>query len=168
MGEDPLDIGMKMEEDSVKFYTDAAAKVKNDLGRKMIEAFVEDEKGHLEKLKAAKEDGRFPEARWSEATAIVARSRNAFESVPEDVRKTLESDPSDIEAINAAIRMEKDGGQYYLKAAESFPEGTERNLFNWLAAEERQHAFVLGNMAEYLEHPADWFLRDEQWTFDGG
>ena len=168
MGERPLDVGMKMEEDSVKFYADAASKVKNDLGRKMLESFVRDEKGHLEKLTAAKEDGRFPEARWNEATAIVMRSKNVFESAPEDVRKALESDPGDIEVINAALRMEEEGEKYYLKTAESFPEGAEKDLFNWLAAEERQHAFVLGNTAEYLEHAADWFLRDEQWTFDGG
>ena len=142
--------------------------MKNDLGRKMLESFVEDEKGHLEKLTGAKGGDLFPEARWSEATAIVAGSKNAFEEVPEDVRKSLESDPSDVEAINAAIGMEKEGEHYYLKAAGDFPEGAEKGLFTWLAEEEREHAFVLGNMAEYLESPGDWFMRDEQWTFDGG
>lgn len=168
MGEHPLNIGIKMEQDSVRFYTEAASKVKNDLGRKMIESFVEDEKGHLEKLRAAKEHGSFPEARWSEATAIVTRSKNAFQSVPEDVRKTLESNPGDIEAVSAALRMEEEGDKYYRKAAESSKERAEKDLFSWLAEEERQHAFVLGNMAEYLERPGDWFMRDEQWTFDGG
>ena len=164
----PLDVGVKMEKDSIEFYTDAAAKVKNDLGRRMLESFVEDEKGHLEKLAAAKEQNLFPEARWREATAIVARSKTAFQEVPAEVRKTLESDPGDVEVINAAITMEKKGEQYYIKAAAGLPEGAEKKLFLWLAEEERQHAFVLGNMAEYLESPADWFMRDEQWSFDGG
>ena len=166
MSEHPLDVGIKMEKDSINFYAHAASEVNNDLGRRMIESFVEDEKGHLKKLTAAKENGLFPEARWSEETAVIMRLKNPFESA-QDVREAIGSDPGDLEAISTAIRMEKEGERFYLNAARSCPEDS-KDLFKWLAREEREHAFVLGNMAEYLERPGDWFMRDEQWTFDGG
>ena len=164
----PIDIGIKMERDSMKFYSGQAGKVKNRLAKQILDSFAVDEKKHLEWLETVKSEAFPAEAEGADEAAIVMRSKNAFEDVPEDVRKTLESDPGDIEVIDAAIRLEEEGRKYYLETADSLPEGQEKDLFAWLAGEEEEHAFVLRNTREYLDSPADWFMGEEQWNFEGG
>lgn len=164
----PIDVGIRMEGDSVKFYSERSAEVENPIARRMLESFVEDEKKHLKDLLAMKSKSNLSRADRPEETIIVTRAKNAFEEVPDDVRKTLSSDPGDIELIGAAIRLEEEGKKYYLQAANSLPEGPEKNLFAWLAGEEEQHIFVLENTQTYLNSPADWFMGEEQWNFEGG
>ena len=164
----PIDVGIKMERDSIKFYSEQADKVRDRLAKQTIESFVVDEKKHLEWLEAFKSKVFPPEVEDGDKAAIVIRSKNAFEKVPEDVRRTLEADPDDIEVVDSAIRLEEEGRKYYLEAADSLAENQEKNLFLWLAGEEDQHAFVLRNTREYLNSPADWFMGEEQWNFEGG
>ncbi len=169
MGENrPIDIGIKMEKDSIEFYSEQAGKVKSSLAKQMLESFIVDEKKHLEWLETVKSEAFSAEREGSNEAAIVMRSKNAFEDAPEDVRRALDSDPGDGEVIAAAIQLEEEGRKYYLKAADSLPEGQEKNLFTWLAGEEEQHAFVLRNTREYLNSPGDWFMGEEQWNFEGG
>ena len=169
MGEgDPIDIGIRMEGDSIKFYSERSAEVENRLARQMLESFVADEKKHLKDLMALKSRAVPLESDRTDKTTIVTRSKNAFEEVPDDVRRTLDSDPGDVEVIDVAIRLEEEGRKYYLEAADSLPEGQGKNLFKWLAGEEEEHVFVLRNTREYLNSPADWFMGEEQWNFEGG
>ena len=55
--------------------------------------------------------------------------------------------------IDVGIRMEGDSIKFY----------SERS-----AEAEKGHAFVLRKTREYLNSPADWFMGEEQWDFEGG
>jgi rubrerythrin len=163
-----IDIGIKMERDSIKFYSEQAGRVTNRLAKQILESFVADEKKHLELLESIKSEVFSAEVEESDEAVIVIRSKNAFEDVPEDVLKTLESDPGDIEVIGIAIRLEEEGQKYYLETANCLANIQEKDLFAWLAGEEEEHAFVLRNTLEYLNSPADWLMGEEQWNFEGG
>lgn len=163
-----IDVGIKMERDSIAFYSEQAKKTTNRLARQILESFVSDEKKHLKLLNTIKSEVFLEKVDIADEGAIVTRSKNAFEDVPEDVRKALESNPSDIEIIDATIKLEEEGGKYYLEAANFLPEGPGKNLFVWLAGEEEEHTFVLRNTREYLNSPADWLMGEEQWNFEGG
>ncbi len=84
----PIDIGIRMEGDSIKFYSERSAEVENPIARRMLESFVEDEKKHLKDLLAMKSKSNLSKADRPEETIIVTRAKNAFEEVPDDVRNS--------------------------------------------------------------------------------
>ena len=46
--------------------------------------------------------------------------------------------------------------------------GAERDFYETLAAEEREHYLILLDYYEYLKDPAGWFVKGEHPSLDGG
>ena len=99
-----------------------------------------------------------------------------------------------LEALQMAIQMEIDGKEYYLKASQessnelgkrllqslaaeediykrqsqSAAYGAERDFYEALATQEREHHLILLDYYEYLKDPAAWFVTKEHSSLDGG
>ena len=156
---------VQLERDGRIFYLDAAEKAQSNLTRKMFASLADDELKHIEWI-----EKMLPDVDTA-ATAnrnLYQRLRHIFADVPEAKLRKVATLENDVEAINAAIVIEKQAVAAYEKwQAEADGEDVKK-LCNLLSGVERFHVQVLTNTLEYFEHTPDWFMQEEQWNFEGG
>ena len=71
-----------------------------------------------------------------------------------------------LESLN--IDKEKKSYDFYNRQSENGTYNVERDFYEALAAEEREHELILVDYYEYLTNPVDWFTRMEHHSLDGG
>jgi len=154
----------QLERDGRMFYLDVAEKTENELARRMFESLADDELDHIawiEELLPGVDTAATANRRLYE------RLRPIFADVPEAAVRRLGRSDDDVQAINAALDMEKKSVDAYETWANDAAEDNVRILCQTLAGIERFHIQVLSNTLEYFEHTPDWFMQEEQWNFEG-
>jgi rubrerythrin len=151
---------IKLEEDGLKFYLDAAAKAASDPMKKMFESLAADETNHIDWIHA-----RNPgvDSSTDANRALYAKLKTVFADAP-----AVEKADSDVAAIDVAIGMEEKSAALYAEWAAEGDSGEIRKLGAVLVGQERFHRQLLVNMKEYMESTGDWFLAEERWNFEGG
>lgn len=153
---------IKLENDGIKFYTDASNKILHPLGKAVFKSFVEEEKKHLgklEKLFKAEVDTTSYESNDS-----FDRLKEVFRKMYKDGDVTVDADADDLQAIRSAIDFEKEGSDIYEVAITGSKTQTEKELFIFLSNEEKTHQTVLENMHDELEKAYKQEARNEQKT----
>jgi rubrerythrin len=69
--------------------------------------------------------------------------------------------------INNAITKEKESYDFYKSQSQNATTEAERNFYEAIADEEREHELILVHYNEYLTDPVDWFTRVEHHSLDG-
>ncbi len=159
-----LEIAMKMETDSIKFYTEAAQKTKYPAGKKMFETVAEDEKRHLQMISDIIKGLDIKPGDVSP----MRRVKTVFESMKEQMMKKVEASSDELEAFKIAMRMEQEGEAFYKKSMQEARTEKEKALFERLIEEERQHYQIFANTYYFLSNTGSWFLWEEHSIVDGG
>jgi rubrerythrin len=159
-----LEIAMKMETDSIKFYTEAAEKTKYPAGKKMFQTITEDEKRHLEMiaqiikgLNIAVKD-----------VSPMKRVKTIFETMKNEMMKKVAATSDELEAFKIAMQMEQEGEAFYKKSLAAAKTEKEKALFTRLIEEERQHYQIFSNTYFFLSNTGSWFMWEEHSIVDGG
>ena len=159
-----LEIAMKMETDSIKFYTEAAEKTKYPAGKKMFQTITEDEKRHLEMiaqiikgLNIAVKD-----------VSPMKRVKTIFETMKDEMMKKVAATSDELEAFKIAMQMEQEGEAFYKKSLAAAKTEKEKALFTRLIEEERQHYQIFSNTYFFLSNTGSWFMWEEHSIVDGG
>ena len=156
---------IQLERDGRAFYLETAAKASNEITRRMFESLAGDELRHIEWIEAlvpGVENAR------TANEALYARLKGIFAGVPAEVREGAGLAQDDLQAIDVAIRMEDKSAAAYTEWVEKGETEDIRSLGKVLVGQERFHRQLLENAKEYLRAPGDWFMQEEQWSFDGG
>ncbi len=155
---------IQFERDGRRFYLDAAANAASDLSRQTFESLADDELRHIEWIEKIS-----PGTNTLESTnkRIYQRLRGIFADVPDDAREAAASAERDVDALNLAIGKEEESRSAYARWAEEAESGDVRELCELLAGAERFHRELLENVIQYLEHPSDFFLKEERWIVEG-
>jgi len=155
---------LQLERDGRMFYLDVAEKATDESVRKMFESLADDELDHAEWIRKME-----PGADAATASRdLYGRLRHIFADVPEQRLRKLAQSESDVNAINAALDVEKASVEAYEQWADDTEDDAVENLCRTLAGIERFHILVLNNTLEYFERTPDWFMKEEQWNFEGG
>lgn len=159
-----LDLARKMETDAIQFYTEAAAKTKHAVGKKMFLSISEDEKRHLEMI-----------AQVARGLSIgprdltpMQRVRTVFEEHKDEMMKKVAASKDEMEAFTIALRMEKEGEALYQQYLDAAKTDKEKDLFRRLIEEERQHYAIFSNSLQFLADTGNWFLWEERGIVEGG
>ncbi len=159
-----LEIAMKMETDSIKFYTEAAEKTEYPAGKKMFQTITEDEKRHLEMiaqiikgLNIAVKD-----------VSPMKRVKTIFETMKDEMMKKVAATSDELEAFKIAMQMEQEGEAFYKKSLAAAKTEKEKALFTRLIEEERQHYQIFSNTYFFLSNTGSWFMWEEHSIVDGG
>ena len=159
-----LEMAMKMETDSIKFYTEAAEKTKYPAGKKMFQAITEDEKRHLEMiaqiikgLNIAVKD-----------VSPMKRVKTIFETMKDEMMEKVAATSDELEAFKIAMQMEQEGEAFYKKSLAAAKTEKEKALFTRLIEEERQHYQIFSNTYFFLSNTGSWFMWEEHSIVDGG
>ena len=143
-----IGIALRIEEESISFYTAQAEKTNGTERKQFFRFLAEQEKGHLEAINALKESLE-KESKWVKPE-LPANER------PEIFAKK-DWDKEDLEGLTAilfALWKEKQAQEFYERIAEKVNDVQAKEFFKALAEFEKGHAEMLSEYAEesYYSH----------------
>jgi rubrerythrin len=158
-----LEMAMKMETDSIKFYTEAAEKTKYPAGKKMFQTITEDEKRHLEMIAQIIKGLNIAVKDMSP----MKRVKTIFETMKNEMMKKVAATSDELEAFKIAMQMEQEGEAFYKKSLAAAKTEKEKALFERLIEEERQHYRIFSNTYQFLSDTGNWFMWSEHSIVEG-
>ena len=165
-----LQYAIQMEIDGKAFYLKASRESGNELGRKLLESLAAQEDYHRQKFEQIYENIRksrnWPAVDFKPDGGKTLRTIFAVEiSKPTSEIKVAHTE---LDAVQKAMQMEDKSYDFYHDRYEQVGPGAERDFFETIAAEEREHKLVLLDYYEFLQNPAGWFVKAEHPSLDGG
>jgi rubrerythrin len=159
-----IEIAIRMETDAIKFYTEAAGKCNHTVGKKMFLSIVQDEKRHLEMLSTLFKglDLKIHEV------SPMKNMKSIFEEMKHEMLERVDATSDEMTALKIAMRMEKEGVEFYKKAASEAAADKEKTLFQRLVREEEQHYAIFANTYFFMQDSGSWFMWEEHSIVDGG
>jgi rubrerythrin len=158
-----IEIAIKMEKDSIKFYSEASEKAKNLVGKKMFLSIAEDEKRHLEMLSQL-----FKEMNVTiKDVNPINNMRTVFETLKDKMQERIKATSDELGAFSIAMHMEKEGIEFYKKAGSEAKTEKEKALFERLVKEEQQHYDIFSNTYNFLTDTGNWFMWEEHTIVEG-
>ncbi len=158
-----LEIAMKMETDSIQFYTEAARKTKSLVGKKMFQTITEDEKRHLDMVSRIIKGLDIT----IKDVSPLRRVKTVFESLKNEMMQKVEASKDELDAFKIAMKMEQEGEAFYRKSLGEAKTDKEKALFARLIEEERQHYQIFSNTYFYLKDTGSWFMWEEHSIVEG-
>jgi len=160
-------MAIQMEMDGIKFYSDLAAKTLHPMGKAMFKSFVEDEKLHAKRLRAllSNQDETI-QAKDKSAVSPRERLVTIFRTMGEELKKKVNVNTNDIEAVKLAMGIEEKGIKFYEQAAKETRDKKDSETYRFLAGEEKTHFSILKNTLEYLENNELWEAESEGRIYD--
>lgn len=160
-------IALQMEMEGIKFYTDLANKTFNPMGKAMFRSFVEDEKLHAKRLRllltAHNEISQLEEDSSSNPKE---RLLSIFQKIGDELKKEVHANTNDIEAVKLAMGIEENGIRFYEEASEKTIDTRDKEVYHFLAGEEKMHYSILKNSLEYLEKMELWQAENDGRIYD--
>ncbi|MBI5102198.1 MAG: ferritin family protein [Nitrospirae bacterium] len=158
-----VETAIKMETDAITFYTEAAQKTVHPFGKEMFRGFVKDERRHLRMLQEL--------FRGMKVQLEFHRPKDAIKTVfseqKDAMMERIKALEDELEAIRIAMKMEKDGFDYYKEAAAKAGSPEEKELFERLAVEENDHFAILNETFSFLDNTGQWYMYEERGIVEG-
>jgi len=159
----------QMEIDGKQFYLKASSESTSDLGQKLLASLAKEEDYHRQKFEELYNDIRTKKA-WpitEVQTDGGSNLRTIFARALKD-QDSPKSTTSEMDAVQTAIDMEAKTLDYYRENGVAAKYDAEKEFYNALAGQEREHQLILLDYYEYLKNPAGWYTSKEHHSLDGG
>jgi rubrerythrin len=161
-----LQVAIQMEVDGKEFYLKASRESGNELGKKLLASLASEEDVHRQKFeeiyRALREKKGWPETDFTPDGGKSLRTLFAVAS------SGVKAQASELDAVKTAMAMENKTYDYYKDQSRTATYDGERDFYQALMAQEREHYLVLLDYYEYLKDPAGWFVQKEHPSLDGG
>jgi rubrerythrin len=151
---------IRLEQDGYKFYTEAAERTAAPRGREMFLSLADDEKLHLrivqdqyEALTAGKGWVSFLEETEVEPVDL---DKPLFPPEREALEKAIDPKASDTDALLFALQIENESYELYRKATTETADPTGKEMYQYLASQERTHFDILMVNYEHLVSAGSW------------
>jgi rubrerythrin len=150
----------KMEVEGKEFYLKMSLNSVNERGRQLFRILAEEEDNHrqdfrqiYQSLLSEKEtpDLDFPPEKEN-------RLHSLFPQTVEEVEKEIKAPKAELEAIDTAIGMEKQGIDFYFSQASKAYSPKVRRFYRELVLEEKRHKATLEDYRKYVIDPAGWLV----------
>jgi len=155
---DIFEFAINMEADGEAYYRELAEKA-NDSGLATILSMLADqERRHGQILRRMRDetDAEIP------AAGILNDAKNVFVAMKE-ADNQFNFHISQIDLYKKAQEIERKSEHFYIEKAEEVEVPAQREIFNKLAAEEKEHCFLLDNIIEFVSRPQSW-LENAEWN----
>jgi len=165
-----LQIAIQMEIDGKEYYLKASQESSNELGKKLLQSLAAEEDTHQQKFEEIYNVIRNKKA-WLRTDFQPDGSkglRTMFASATEKIGSNIKAHITELDAIQTAMDMENKTCDFYKSQSRNATHEAERDFYEALAAEEREHHLILLDYYEYLKDPAGWFVSKEHPSLDGG
>jgi uncharacterized protein (TIGR02284 family) len=147
---------IEMEKSGHRFFTEAAEKVRHEVGRKLFTRLAAEEIGHMrtfEKIFTSVSGG----TDWKEAVGSVEPSRR----VPyfDEARKQFKAEDQtvELEYLKKALDLERNAMQFFEKAVAEAESPEAREIFKQILEEEQGHYDLLQAEIDSINGSGFWF-----------
>ncbi len=165
-----LQAAIQMEIDGKECYQQASQESGNELGKKLLESLAAEEDTHRQKFveiyDAIRARKHWPKTNFRPDGG--QRLRTVFARTCAVIGVGVKPMVTELEAISVAIDKENKSFDFYTKQSKEAAYPAERDFYETVAAEEREHSLVLLDYYQYLKDPAAWFIEKEHHSLDGG
>ena len=165
-----LQIAIQMEADGKDYYLKTSRESGNEMGRKLMQSLAAEEDIHRQKFVEIYDAIRSKEA-WPKTDFqpdAGKRLRTIFARASEEMGANLEALATEFDAIQTAMDMENKSYDFYKSQSKEAAYYAQKDFYEALAAEEKEHHIILLDYFEYLKDPAAWFVTKEHPSLDGG
>ena len=158
-----LQTAIQMEIDGKEYYLKASKESSNDLGKKLLQSMAAEEDVHKQKFKEiydavrGKKDWPLTDFQPNGGR----RLRTIFARSIQIIDPNMKSTTTEFEAVKIALDMEIKTYEFYKVQCEEATYGAEKDFYEALAGEEREHHFILLDYYEYLKDPMGWSVVQE-------
>jgi len=165
-----LQIAIQMETDGKEYYLKASQESSNKLGETLLQSLAVEEDVHRQKFEkiynAIRNKKAWPLTDFQPDGG--KRLRTIFARATEESGSNVKAPATELDAIQTAMDMENKTYDFYESQRKDATYDAERDFYETLAAEEREHHLILLDYYEYLKDPASWFVKKEHPSLDGG
>lgn len=165
-----VQLAIRMEIDGKEYYLKASQASGNELGKKLLAALAGEEDFHQQKFVRIYDTIRDRQA-WPVIVLPPDRNKKLktlFAAASKTVGSKVKILSTELGAIDKAMDMENKTFDFYQSQSQKATHNAERELYQSVAAEEKEHHRLLLNYYEYLKDPAGWFVQKEHPSLDGG
>jgi len=165
-----LQTAIQMETDGKKFYLKASQESSNELGKALLKSLADEEDIHRQKFEEIYEAIRSQKA-WPKTDFQPdggRRLRTIFMQTGEKLGSAKKAPATELDAVQTAMDLENKTYDFYKTQGEKATYGTEREFYETLAMQEKEHHLILLDYYEYLKDPAAWFVSKEHPSLDAG
>lgn len=164
-----LDQAIQMEIDGKKYYERMSESSISRLGRQLFRTLAGEEDTHRRKFEeifnAIRQKKTWP------STGFVPDGGKNLRTVfarASDESASMKPPQSELDSVQTAMDMENKTHDFYKEQVKTAEHAVEKNFYETLASEEKEHHLVLLDYFEYLKNPAGWFVKKERHSLDGG
>jgi len=165
-----LQIAIQMEIDGKEYYLKASRESGNELGKKLLQSLAAEEDIHRQEFERIYGAIRSKKA-WPRVARRLSRGkglRTVFARAVEEIGPDAKAPASELDVIQTAMEMENKTYDFYRNQGKKASYDAEREFYESLVVEEREHHLILLDYYEYLKDPAGWFVKKEHPSLDGG
>jgi len=165
-----LQAAIQMEIDGKAYYLKASKESGNDLGKKLLQSLAAEEDIHRKNFEEIYDAVRNKKS-WltTDFQPDGGKSlRTVFARVTEETSSNVRASNTELNVIQTAIDMENKTYDFYKSRGGNATYDAERDFYEALAAEEREHHLILLDYHEYLKDPVGWFVKKEHPSLNGG
>lgn len=165
-----LRIAVQMETDGKEYYLKASRESGNELGKKLLQTLADEEDIHRQKFAEIFDAVRVKQS-WPDVAFQPDGGRGlrtVFAEALEKSSREGKGTDTELEAVQTAMAMENKTYDFYRDQSVKAGQDAERDFYDSLAGQEREHSLVLLDYYEYLRDPAAWFVSKEHHSLDGG
>jgi len=163
MMKDAIETAIKMETDAISFYGEAAQKTSHAFGKEMFKGFIKDETRHLKMLQALFKGVDFD----VESIRPKETIKTVFSMLKDEMMQRVKAMDNEMEAVNIALKFEKEGFDFYRKSASQAGTPKEKELFDKLSVDENDHYAILLETQKFLENTGQWYMYEERGIVEG-
>jgi rubrerythrin len=148
-----------LEQEAQKFYGEAVDRTASAKGKEVFRALIKDEVMH-ERLIQRQIDVLAAEGKWDKLPgtqgAACDLSQEIFPRGREGLEKAVKADADDAEALLAGLEFESNSYDLYRREAQAATGSAVREMFEFLASQERLHFDLLMSNYEALVSLGRW------------
>ena len=94
--------------------------------------------------------------------------RTIFSEETARLKTRVRPEFSEVETVREAMLMEDKSYDLYRQRYEQAADIDERQFYEKIAAEEREHKLILLDYFEFINDPVSWYVKAERHSLDGG
>jgi len=165
-----LKLAIQTEIDGKEYYRKVSRSSDNQLGRQLFQTLAAEEDIHRRKFeeiyRAISSKKAWPRTDFQPDGG--KRLRTIFIKATEEMGANVKVPTTELDAVKRAIDMEIKSYELYKSRSLTTTYDAERDFYELVAAEEREHHLILLDYQEYLSDPAGWFVTTEHPSLDMG
>ena len=165
-----LQIAIQMEIDGKEYYLKASRESSNELGKELLQSLAAEEDTHRQKFEwiydAIRNTRKWPATEFQPGEG--KNLKTIFARATEEIGSAIKAPATELDAIKTAMDMENKTYDFYKNQGKNATYDAERDFYETVAAEEREHHLVLLDYYEYLKDPVGWSVKREHPSLDGG